>query len=307
MGCIIITGGTGLIGSRLAKNLAEGGYEVVVLSRNPAGHDLLNGVRAVQWDARTAVGWGHLADGAAAIVNLAGASIAGEGFVPARWTAQRKQLLRQSRINAGQAVVAAISQAENKPRVLLQASAVGYYGGRGDEILRADAAPGYDFLAALCQEWEAETAVVEQWGVRRVLLRTGVVLSAAGGALPRLMLPFKLFVGGPLGSGRQYMPWIHLDDAVQAMRFLLEHDDAQGAYNLAATRPLTNKEFGRILGKVLKRPAYLPVPAFALRLLLGEVADVVLKGQRAIPAGLQNLGFEFAYPDAEAALQELIS
>lgn len=299
---VIITGGSGLIGSVLAANLVSDGHKVTVLSRSPQrDHGLPEGVDVVGWDARTAQGWGHLADGADAIVNLAG-----EGLADGRWTPERKRRIRESRLNAGQAVVQAIEAATDKPEVLVQASAVGYYGPSGDEILDEDAPPGNDFLAQVCVDWEAATASVSQLGVRRPVIRSGVVLSTAGGALPRLLLPFKLFVGGPLGNGRQYFPWIHIEDEVRAIRHLIEQADATGPYNLTAPHPPTNAEFVQKLGQVMGRPALMPVPAFALKLLFGEMSTVLLDGQRALPKRLQESGFAFEFSGAVAALTDLL-
>ncbi|MGC8781875.1 MAG: TIGR01777 family oxidoreductase [Anaerolineae bacterium] len=305
---IIITGGTGQIGRALAKELVFGGYEVVVLSRRPAQvSGLPERVEVAAWDGRTAQGWGRLADGALAIVNLAGENLAGGGFLPARWTAERKQLIRESRLAAGRAVVEAVAQAQLKPRVLIQASGIGHYGNRGDEVLTEAAAAGDDFLAQLTVAWEASTADVARAGVRHVSIRSGVVLSPTEGALARLLLPYRFFVGGPFGSGRQWLSWIHPADEVAAIRFLIEHPQASGPFNLCAPEPLTNAEFGRTLGRVLGRPSWLPVPAFALRLALGEVASTVLEGQRAIPRKLLDLGFRFRFPDAESALRDLLA
>lgn len=305
---VIITGGTGLIGSALAQNLSADGYEVIVLTRSPQRETgLPAGVRAVGWDARSAEGWGPLVEGAAAIVNLAGASVAGEAFLPARWTDERKRLLRDSRIHAGEAVVEAVERAEEKPGVVIQASGIGYYGFHGDEVLDEDAAPGHDFLARLAAyEWEPSTAAVEALGVRRAIIRTGVVLAKEGGALPRQLLPFRLFVGGPMGSGKQWVSWIHLADEVGAIRFLIEHPEAEGAFNLAAPGAVTNAQFAQAIGRVIKRPALLPLPGFAMKLAFGEVADVLLEGQRAAPRRLQELGYRFRFAEAEAALRDLV-
>jgi uncharacterized protein (TIGR01777 family) len=261
----------------------------------------------VGWDARTAEGWGHLANGAGAIVNLAGASIAGEGFFPSRWTEENRRVIRESRLNSSRAVVEAVEQAERKPGVLVQASGVGYYGYRGDELLTEEAAPGDDWAARFtAEEWEPSSAPVEQMGVRRVIARTGVVLSVDEGALPRLLLPFRLFVGGPMGSGKQWYSWISLQDEARALRFLIETEDARGAFNLTAPNPVTNGELAKLIGKVMGRPSLIPVPGFALRLAFGEVAEVVLQGQRAIPQRLLDLGFEFDFSTAEASLQDML-
>ncbi len=305
---IIITGGTGQIGRALAAELARGGYEVIVLSRNPGrAEGLPPGVQVVGWDGRTAEGWGTLADGALAIVNLAGENLAGGGFLPARWTDQRKQRIRESRLAAGAAVVQAVTAAQGKPRVVIQASGIGHYGNRGDEVVTETTAAGADFLATLTVAWEASTAAVTTFGVRHVSIRTGVVLSPDEGALARLLLPYRLFVGGPIGDGRQWLSWIHPADEVAAIRFLIEHPTATGPFNLCAPEPLTNAQFGRVIGRVLGRPSWLPVPAFALRLALGEVAAVVLEGQRALPRRLLDLGFRFRFPDAESALRDLLA
>ncbi|MCX8067070.1 MAG: TIGR01777 family oxidoreductase [Anaerolineae bacterium] len=298
---VILTGGTGLIGRALAAELVAAGYEVIVLSRTPhRARGLPSGIRIEAWDGRTTQGWGGLADGAYGIVNLAGENIAG-----GRWTEEYKRRIRQSRLDAGRAVVEAVRAAKCKPAVVVQASGVGYYGPRGDEEVTEEFLPGSDFLGRLAVEWEASTAPVEEMGVRQVVIRTGVVLSQEGGALPRLVLPFRFFLGGPLGRGRQWVPWIHITDEVRAIRFLLEKEDAQGPYNLVAPHPVTNRELARGLGQVLRRPAWIPVPAPALRLVLGEMSAVLLTGQRAIPKRLLEAGFQFRFPDLGSALRNL--
>ncbi len=304
---VIITGGSGLIGRALTESLAGDGHEVIILSRNPAKVSRLPaGARAVAWDAKTAAGWGSLADGADAIVNLAGESLKGTGFIPSRWTKRRKQLIPQSRLDAGTAVVQAIQQAGHKPKVLLQASAVGYYGPRGDEPASEQDSPGGDFLAGVCAAWEASTAEVERLGVRRAVVRTGLPLTLKGGAFPLLVLPFRLFTGNTFGSGRQYYPWIHFSDAIAGLRFLIENPKASGPYNLSAPNPASNRDFARTLGRVMRRPVWLPVPRLALQLALGEVSTVVMDGQRAEPQKLLREGFEFSYPDLEPALRDLL-
>lgn len=305
---VVIAGGTGLIGRALSANLASDGHEVIVLSRSPERATRLpDGVRAEGWDARTAEGWGHLADGADAIVNLAGASMAGEGFFPTRWTDQRQRVISDSRIHAGSAVIAAVEQATQKPRVVVQSSAVGYYGFHGEEALTEEAEPGDDWGGRFTSEvWETATAPVEEMGVRRVVARSGIVFSTEDGALPRLLLPFRLFVGGPMGSGDQWYSWIHVQDEARALRFLIETEEARGAFNLTAPHPMTNGELAKLIGRAMGRPAFIPVPGFAMKLAFGEVADVVLKGQRALPQRLLDLGFEFRFPDAESALRDLL-
>ncbi len=302
----LITGGTGLVGTALSAELARAGYEVTVLTRNPANaRHLPERVKAERWDGRTAEGWGHLVNGAAAVVNLAGQSI---GIPPIPWTADRKRRIRESRIDAGHAVAAAVCAASDKPRVVIQSSAIGYYGLHGDEIVTEAAAPGNDLLSTVAADWEASTAEVETVGVRRAIVRTGVVLSRAGGVLSWLSLPFKFFVGGPLGSGRQWISWIHIADEVGAIRFLIEQESAHGAFNLTAPNPLTNRDFARVLAQVIKRPALVPTPGWAMKLALGEMAELLLLGgQRVLPQRLVQAGYSFQFPEAQSALQDLLA
>ncbi len=303
---IIITGGTGLIGQALSVRLVSEGHEVLVLSRSPArAPDALAGVQVARWDARTAEGWVRFASGADAIVNLAGASLA------TRWTPHSKRVIRESRLNAGRAVVQATAQATSKPGVVVQASGAGYYGPRGDEALTEEAPPGPGFLGQTAVAWEASTSPVgesgcTQPGSRHIVIRSGVVLTPKGGALPRMMLPFRFFVGGRLGTGNQWLPWIHIDDEVRAIQFLIETAAASGPFNVTAPKPVTNREFSRVLGQVMHRPALFPVPSFVLQLLLGEMSTVLLDGQRAVPQNLLDLGFTFRFPDLEAALRDLL-
>lgn len=305
---ILITGGTGLIGTPLSQQLASSGHEVIVLSRNPDKHTLPPGVTAVAWDGRTTSGWAQLADGAGAIINLAGESIGGSGFPPPRWTSARKQRILQSRLDAGQAVTAAVQAATAKPGVVIQMSGIDYYGNvPGNTVVTESSSKGSGFLSDVTEQWEGSTAVVETLGVRRVVLRTGIVLSRDGGALPQTMLPYKFFAGGPLGNGRQWWPWIHLADVVRAMQFLVENESASGVFNVCAPNPLSQKEFGRVLGQVMGRPSLIPAPAFTLKLMLGEMAAMVLDGRRALPTRLQELGFSFQFPQAQAALLDLLN
>ena len=299
---VVITGGTGLIGSALTDALSKAGDEVILLSRSPErGREPRPGVRVEKWDGHSVEGWGHLVDGADAIVNLAG-----ENISSGPWTAERKQRIWKSRVDAGMAIVEAVKRASQRPRVVVQSSAVGYYGPRGDEVIAERSAAGSDFLARVCVDWEDSTRPLEDLGVRRAVTRTGVVLSPTGGALPRMALPTRLFVGGPLGSGRQCFPWIHIADEVGAIRFLISNDGAHGAFNLTAPNPVPNAKFSRALGRVLGRPALLRTPAFALRLLFGQMATAILDGQRAVPARLQTLGFQFRFPELKPALRDLL-
>lgn len=299
-GRIVITGGTGLIGGRLARELAAAGHDVVILTRDPDRAEPPPGARAAGWDAETTEGWGALADGALGIVHLAGESIDG------RWTAAKKRRIRDSRVRSSLAVLAAIEAARTRPAWLLQASGAGYYGARGDEPVSEETGPGDDFLAQVSVEWEAATAPVEALGVRRAILRSGLVLAAEDGLLGRMLTPFKLGLGGPLGSGEQYMPWIHLADEVAAIRFLARTETARGPFNLVAPGAVTNAEFTRTLARVLRRPAVFRVPRFALRLALGEMAELALTGQRAVPRALEALGFRFRFPVLEGALRDLL-
>ncbi len=299
---VIITGGTGLIGSALAHSLVADNHEVIVLTRHPGTHpkNLPVEVRLCRWDARSSEGWGELADGAGAIVNLAGANLSS-----GRWTEKKKKIILESRVNAGKAVVQAVRQASQKPGVIIQASAVGYYGPHGQEEVIEEMPPGGDFLAQVCQQWEASTAEIENLGVRRAVIRTGVALSRKGGALPLMALPFRLFAGGPIGSGRQYIPWIHMDDEIAAIRHLIGDSQAHGPYNLSAPNPLTNRDFGKALARVLMRPYWIPVPALIFKILFGEMSIILLEGQKEIPRKLLKNGFNFRFLEAREALQEI--
>jgi uncharacterized protein (TIGR01777 family) len=304
---IIITGGSGIIGRELSMSLAAD-YEIIVLSRDPARHQLPPGVRGVRWDARSADGWGHLADGAFAIINLAAETVGGSWIIPlpGTWSAERKERIKESRRLAGQAVVEAVAAASVKPQVVFQISGIDYYP-LGDEVMTEESRRGQQFLADVVADyWEPPTAIVEQWGVRRVVARTAPLLNREIGPLPASLLQFKLFAGGRLGSGRQWFSWIHTTDAVRAIRFLTENPAASGIYNVAAPNPVMNAEFTRVLGRVMRRPAILPVPAFALKLMLGEVSTLVLEGRPVSVRKLEALGFTFQFPTLEAALRDII-
>jgi len=245
---VLITGGSGLIGRALSANLARDGNEIIILSRQPERIvGLPMGVSARWWDSHTTEGWSSLVDSTDAIINLAG-----ENISSGRWSDERKHAILKSRSSAGQAVVQAVRAAVRKPRIVIQASGIGYYGPYGDEEITEETPPGHDFLAQLAANWESSTASLESLGVRRAIIRTGVVLSIDGGALPRMLLPFRFFAGGRLGSGRQWFPWIHIADEVGAIRFLVENEAANGPFNLAAPFPLTNVEFSRLLGQQLR-------------------------------------------------------
>jgi uncharacterized protein (TIGR01777 family) len=300
---IIITGGTGFLGRALAQELRDTGNEIIFLSRDPARAQIVRDARVEPWDARTGAGWSSLITADTVIVNLAGSSI---GIPPLPWTASRRRAILSSRINAGRAVVEAIRAAREKPRGVVQASAVGYYGPRGDEIVTEATPAGTDFLARVCVAWEDSTREVEALGVRRAVIRTGLPLSFREGVLPWFALPFRFFVGGSLGNGKQNVPWIHLADYLGATRFLIENESARGVFNLSAPNPVTNREFARALGRVLHRPAFFPTPGFALKLALGELAELLLlSGQRQVPHRLLELGYTFKFSNVDAALRDL--
>jgi uncharacterized protein len=305
----VIAGGSGFLGRALAESLAANGHEVTILTRGlPSGsrrHEPGSGKPGLThagWIPDGSSGpWASELEDAGALVNLAGASLAG-----GRWTAEQKARIRDSRLLATRSLSGAIAAATRPPAVFVSGSAVGYYGPRGDEALTEDSAPGRDFLADVCRVWEAEAARAARTGVRLAIVRTGLVLDRQGGALPRMLPPFRLFAGGPLGSGRQYMSWIHRSDWVELVRWIVATETASGPFNGTAPLPVTNAEFSRVLGRVLGRPSWLPAPAFALRLLLGEMADaLLLAGQRALPGRALSLGCAFRFPKLDRALEDI--
>jgi len=284
----VIAGGTGFLGSALAGSLRADGHHVTIMSRRPHGPD------QAAWTDRSAL------DGADVVVNLAGTSLDS-----GRWSDSRKAEILHSRVQATETIVKAMSEVSRRPSVLLNQSAVGFYGPHGSESLTEESPPGSDFLASVCVAWEA-AAMKAAWMTRVVLLRTGLPLDASGGALPRIALPFRLFAGGRLGSGEQYWSWIHIHDWVRMVRWAVEQPDIDGPLNATAPAPATNRELAAALGRALRRPAFAPAPAFALRLLLGEMADaLILSGQRVLPAKATRDGFEFRYPDLDSALQQI--
>jgi uncharacterized protein (TIGR01777 family) len=299
----VIAGATGFIGSALCELLHKD-YEVIALSRDASRAAKSIGGRAkiIEWDGRTTGSWFRQANGAFAIINLAGENI-GSG----RWGETKKADILHSRLGGIKAVLEAIKQMDKKPNVVIQASAIGYYGPRQDEQLDENSTPGKGFLAGVCRDVENSLEKIEQLGVRCVAIRSGIVLGRDGGAFEKLVKPFRFFLGGHLGSGRQWFSWIHLDDEVAAIKFLMENEHLKGAFNLTAPQPVTMKKFCRILGKVLRRPAWLNVPAFAARLAFGQMADeMLLSGQKVVPKRLLNTGFNFKYTDVEQALKDII-
>lgn len=299
---VIISGGTGLIGRSLAQLLALQGYEIIVLSRHPElatrmfYQQGLRSVQIVEWDAQTALGWGKLITSESAIINLAGAT-------PAhwRWTQAYRTHILESRLRAGQAVMQAIER-YGPPEVLVQASAAGYYGDRGQELLTETSPPGQGFRARVCQKWEASTAHVQ---TRHCILRTGLVLDRHEGAFPPL-LRFAHLLGSRLGDGQQWVPWIHKADVARAIQFLLEHRMLSGPFNLCAPQAVMNREFLRTVQRILKRPSVFPLPAFALKVLLGELSTVVLDSQHLLPQRLVEAHFRFEYPQLDQALRYLL-
>ena len=301
---ILITGGSGLIGSTLTESLAADGHEVIIVSRNPQGiKNISKGVTAVGWEKESLAANLENAD---AVINLAGASIAGETPLNMRWTAKRKKQILESRVESGNKLAEALKVVKNKPNVFIQSSAIGYYGPQDDRVVDETFPNGSDFLADVCSQWEASSKGVEALGIRRVIVRIGLVFSPRGGVFPILKLPFALFVGGNLGSGKQFLSWIHIEDIVRSIRFLIDDQRSQGVYNLSAPDPLNNTDFTKKLARAMKRPALLPVPAIAMKLLLGEASTLVLDGQRVMPGRLLQAGYDFKYKDLQPALKALL-
>jgi uncharacterized protein (TIGR01777 family) len=294
---VVIAGGSGFLGSALTQRLRAENHDVAVLTRRPGRPGDL------AWDPAAPGGeWRRAIDGSDAVINLAGESIDG-----GRWTRARKSAIFDSRITATEAIVGAIAGAGRPPAVLLNGSAIGIYGAHRDEVVTETSGPADDFLARVCVAWESAAAAAATT-TRVVLLRTGLALDRTAGALPRLALPFHLMVGGPVSSGRQWWSWIHVDDWVAMARWAIEREELSGPINLTAPAPVTNREFATTLGRVLRRPAGLPAPAFALRLALGEMADaLILTGQRVLPARASEGGFTFRYATLEAALRAIYS
>jgi hypothetical protein len=290
---VLVTGGTGLVGRPLRKALAAAGHAVTVVSREP----MRVPARAVGWDDLDAI-----MPEVDAVVNLAGASIA-----DGRWTAKRKTAIRRSRVEGTRSLVLAMGRAARKPQVLVSASAVGVYGPQGDEPVDETAPSGAGFLASVCRAWESEASAATALGVRVVLLRLGVVLAPGGGALGRMLIPFRAGVGGRLGSGRQWMSWVHVDDVVGLVLAALQTEALAGPVNATAPHPVTNRDFTKALGRAVERPAFLPVPGLVLRLALGEMASMLLTGQRVLPAAATDAGYTFQFPEIDGALAACVT
>ncbi|MGD2090721.1 MAG: TIGR01777 family oxidoreductase [Candidatus Aminicenantes bacterium] len=301
---IFITGVSGTIGTALSRFFLTKNYRVRGFTRNPATAEKLKGkgIEPVLWDGVSLTGWEKELEGADVVINLSGENI-GSG----RWTQQKKDKILNSRIDAGKLVTEALSRLDHKPEVYLQASAVGYYGSCGDEKLAEGSPAGEGFLAEVVRQWEAASDAVEGLGVRRVIGRFGMVLNKNEGTLKRMLLPFRFFVGGPLGPGTQWMSWIHIDDVIQGIDFLISCQDCRGIFNFTTPHPVRNREFARTLGKVLHQPSFLPVPSFVLKILLGEMAEQLpLSSQRVLPKRLKEAGFTFRFQHLAKALKDLL-
>ncbi|MHC4642181.1 MAG: TIGR01777 family oxidoreductase [Planctomycetota bacterium] len=300
---IVITGATGFIGKALCRAL-HNDYELVALSRNPekASASLAGLAAAVKWDIKNPDGFQQALDGALAVINLAGENI-GSGL----WTKSKKTAILQSRLNAAQAIVKAVEQARKKPALVVHASAVGFYGNTNDRILSEDSSPGSGFLAKVCQKTERTIQLVEALGARLAIVRLGVVLGHQGGLISRLLTPFRFYLGSRIATANQWLAWIHIDDVVRAIQFIVENTDSKGTFNLTSPNPVPAKDFYSSLGKAMHRPALFSVPPFLLKLLLRDMAsELFLASQRAIPQNLLQAGYEFKYPDVESALQDII-
>ena len=294
---VLIAGGSGFLGRKLAISLRAAGHQVQILTRRTSGSP-----DAITWNPDGTPGaLSAQLQGIDAVVNLAGETLA-----QWPWTNHRKDAIRMSRILSTRTIARAIAQCAQPPNVFVSASGVGYYGPHGDDVVTESSPPGTDFLARLAVEWEQEARAAESARTRLCVIRTGLPLSTTGGALPPMLLPFKLGLGGALGSGRQYLPWIHVDDWTAMVVWMLTNDRATGAFNGSAPEPVTNREFGRTVARVLRRPAIMPAPAFAVRLVLGEMSALVLTGQRAVPAHAEEMGFRFSYRTLEPALTNLL-
>jgi uncharacterized protein (TIGR01777 family) len=295
---VAISGATGLIGTALRESLAADGIQIVALSRGAARAPQME---TIQWDVENGRFDASGLEDTHAVVHLAGEPIA------QRWTDARKRAIRDSRVKSTRLLVEGLKSLSRRPKVLISGSAIGFYGDRGDETLVESSPAGTGFLPETCQAWEHAAMEAMGLGIRTAVLRTGIVLSTKGGALKKMLLPFRLGAGGPVGNGRQWMSWIHIDDIVGAIRHALEKDEVMAAVNGVAPEPVTNAEFGRALGRALSRPAFLPAPAFALRIGFGEMSSILLEGQKVLPKKLLDTGYRFRFPDLAGALADILA
>ena len=296
---ILITGASGLIGTALQKSFEEKGYEMLLASRSEPKSE-----RDIQWNADAGFADEDLLrlEGLDAVIHLAGESISA-----LRWTDEKKKAIRDSRVHGTRTMIEAFARLEKKPKVFISASAIGFYGDRGDEEMTETNSVGDTFLSEVSKEWESESRRAEDMGIRTVLLRNGIVLSKDGGALATMMTPFKLGVGGVVGSGKQWMSWVSLDDAVGIVDYALENENLRGAVNVVSPNPVTNEEFTKTLGEVLYRPTFLPLPEFAVNLVFGEMGDALLiDSTRVVPKRLLDSGFKFIYPEINSALENAV-
>ena len=307
---IAIAGGTGFVGKRLTEFLLQAGHTVGVLTRNPAqaqnrfaqlSAELSSRLTITAYDPHQEESWRTAIAGSNGIVNLVGESLTGE-----RWTPRKKTEILNSRVDTTEKLVAAIASLDQKPEVLVNASAIGYYGPHEDEIVDESTPPANDFLSGVCKQWEAASGKVTDLGVRLVQVRIGIVLGADGGALGQMLGFFQMFIGGPIGSGKQWLSWVHRDDLVGAIAYSLEQSGVSGAVNLTAPNPVPMDEFCNTLGQVMARPSWLPVPSLALELIFGEAAQIILTGQRVMPARIQGFGYQFKFPQLRPALQDIL-
>ena len=301
---IVVSGGTGFIGRPLCAALCQDGHRVTLLTRKKeeAQRSCDSTVRVVEWNGLEAGAWESCLDDADAVINLAGAPIA-----DGRWTDARKRLLMESRILSTRLLVEALSRCSSKSRILICASGIGYYGASDDRVLNESAASGQGFLADLCLAWEAEALRAAEFGVRVVMLRTGMVLEQDGGALPKMLLPFRFFAGGPIMPGTQWVSWIHRRDHIGLIKWALTTPSVSGPVNAVAPEAVTMKQFCSSIGRVLHRPSWLPVPGFALQMALGELGTIMTSGQRVNPAKALSGGYAFHYPTLEPALREIMA
>lgn len=300
---ILVTGGTGFVGTRITRRLIEGGHEVTTLTRSarqPSEPPQAQGVAYLRGDPTQQGPWQEAIKNHDAAINLAGASIF------ARWTAEHKKAIRESRVKTTRHLVEGIPFPLQKPFTLFSASAVGYYGFSGHEDLTEDSPPGNDFLAQIAREWEEEAMKAKEKGARVVILRLGIVLGEKGGALSQMIPLFRKYVGGPVGRGQQWFSWVHIQDLSEAIAFLIKHPEISGPFNICSPNPARNRDLAKALGKALNRPSVIPAPGFLVKLVLGEFGSIILKGQKVLPKRLQENGFIFQYPEIKQALISLL-